>query len=259
MPLILKATSSCGVRMELQFHPVKADLFRPGTLDAAMNALQSDGFADPNKSAFTPHKLQLPAPIRSISCGRLHAMMLSSTLEVYTFRSWGAPYRLISDLLDVSPGSLDAPAQVECGWSFSAVLTLGGSVLVWWPSLGEFDRTYVRETEAFSERVRAGETALKAAATADKVIPCHVWEMRLNPFRLPDLPRNLPDLEAEATGESEERRREDPQTRLIRIAALDNMLVALTNRGHVLRYDRLAHESEFRQSHWEYVSNGSPF
>lgn len=179
--------------------------------------------------------------------------MLSSKLDVYVFRSWGAPYRLASDLLDHTPGSPDAPAQVECGWSFAAVLTRGGSVLVWWPAGGEFHRLWEADQERRRNQARDGDDSVQARARSGEVIPCQVWEVRENPFRLGDLPSDLPKMKAEETGESEEHRREDAETRIVRIAALDNVVIALTNRGHVLRY-RLEHEPVWRPGRWEYVS-----
>jgi SCF-associated factor 1 len=82
------------------------------------------------------------------------------------------------------------------------------------------------------------------------VIPCHTWEMNMDPVKLPILP-DLPDLPA--TGLPEEERRKE--TKLIKIAAFDNSLVGLTNKGHVLKMDGLIH----RGLHpvWNYVSESA--
>ena len=60
---------------------------------------------------------------------------------------------------------------------------------------------------------------------------------------LPDLPE-LPE-----TGLSEEERRKE--TKLIKIAATHDCFIGLTNKGHVLRLDRLSHEDS--SGTWHYV------
>lgn len=179
--------------------------------------------------------------------------MLSSSLDIYVFRSWGAPHRLASDLIDTAPGSPDAPVQIECGWDTASVLTRGGNVLIWWPYKGQFDEAWEADKNARQQRARDGDSSALAHATKDAVIPCQMWELHANPTRLPDLPKDLPVLNPEDTGESEGRIRDDPETRIIRIAALQGMLVALTNRGHVLKI-QVDYTTEPRLRHWEYVS-----
>lgn len=41
--------------------------------------------------------------------------------------------------------------------------------------------------------------------------------------------------------------------RIIKIAAADNVLIALTNGGHVLKHDHLMHQTDLAQGRWEYV------
>ena len=69
----------------------------------------------------------------------------------------------------------------------------------------------------------------------------------MDPTKLPALP-DLPDLPA--TGPSGEERRKE--TRLIKIAACNNYLVGLTNKGHVLKLSGLGDEGYTRI--WRYVS-----
>jgi len=79
---------------------------------------------------------------------------------------------------------------------------------------------------------------------ANPIIPCAIWEVDLDPVRLPPLPL-LPGL----TGES------DAEIQLIKIAGLDNHLIGLTNQGHVLKFDALQSESTALSGSWQYVSD----
>jgi SCF-associated factor 1 len=135
------------------------------------------------------------------------------------------------------------PVQAECGWSFSSILTQSGDVLVFWPSRGEIGRIYDEENADMDER---GDC--NAYGTEDHRIPCVAWPLRADPLRLPPIPQ-LPDL-----GESTEER--PKATTLIKIAAFDNHLIGLTNKGHVLKFGDLSNEDSFdRTTRWQYVSH----
>lgn len=211
-----------------------------GTLDATSFALNSDGFSEPGKRAPTPLKLELPSPIRSISCGRLHASTLDSLNRILTFQSWGRPFKLASPLL-ATPNNL--PVQVECGWAFSAVLTKAGDVMVWWPFNGALsDRLRNRNEELNQE-------SSNKAVPVDGKIQCVVSEITLDPFLLPALP-SLPAL-LNAGVENDV----DPNvdTKLIQIGGLDNQLIGLTNRGHVLKFSSLENETTTSLGSWQYL------
>src|SRR5882762_2958403 len=157
------------------------------------------------------------------SCGRYHTMALDAKLQVWTFVSWGRPFRLDSPLLDCH--SLDTtPMQVECGWMYSSILTKSGDVLVYWQGTGDIEERIINHNNAVRDQPES-----LACATPDHTIPCATWTMQANPFRLPAVPQ-VPDLPDTRLSE-EERRRE---TKLIKIAALDNVIIGLTNKGHVL-------------------------
>jgi hypothetical protein len=79
------------------------------------------------------------------------------------------------------------------------------------------------------------------------IIPCETWEADTDPIQLPPLPL-LPDL----TGESTE---DQDLTQLIKIAGLDNHLIGLTNKGHVLKFGSLQDELTVSRGSWEYVSD----
>ncbi|KZT27926.1 RCC1/BLIP-II protein [Neolentinus lepideus HHB14362 ss-1] len=214
-----------------------------GALNGTLMSLRSDGYSVPEKVADQPLRLQLPAPIRSISCGRLHSEALDTNLDIWNFRSWGRPFKLVSPFLDKTLPET-TPAQIECGWAFSSALTQSGDVIVWWPFLDDMDRIFDENDE---EMNRIG--VKRAEATPKGVIPCATWNMRVDPHRLPPIPRNLPELLH--TGDSEENRRKD--TLLVKIAGGDNMIVGLTNKGHVLTIGGLTGPAELSQARWEYL------
>ncbi|TFK51824.1 RCC1/BLIP-II [Heliocybe sulcata] len=214
-----------------------------GALNGTFMSLRSDGYSVPEKVAEQPLRLQLPAPIRSISCGRLHSAALDANLDIWNFRSWGRPFRLVSPLLDKSVPE-HTPAQIDCGWAFSCVLTQSGDVLIWWPFLDEMARIFDEKSEQMNQ---SGDK--RAEATPEGTIPCVTWDMQSDPHRLPPIPSHLPELPH--TGDSEENRRKE--IRLIKIAGGDNMIVGLTNKGHVLTLRGLNGPAELPQVRWEYL------
>ncbi|KAA1469035.1 RCC1/BLIP-II [Dentipellis sp. KUC8613] len=235
----------------MSFHALDSEgnMYVWGTLDGeGQMALNSEGFSIPYKSALTPHKLLLPEPIRSISCGRLHTMALDSKSQVWTFLSWGRPFLLRSPLLDCHAPDT-TPLQVECGWAFSSVLTKSGDVLVYWPFGGTITalvRAKMAEMNAEGDKNAYGR---------EGIIACAPWALEVDPVRLPAIPSLLPTLPD--SGLNAERLAEE--TRLVKIASFDNYIVGLTNKGHVLKYGPLSDETSFTQSgvRWEYLPNFS--
>ncbi|KIJ20926.1 hypothetical protein PAXINDRAFT_106772 [Paxillus involutus ATCC 200175] len=216
----------------------EGNIYAWGTLNGAAFALQQDGYSAPAQPAPTPLKLTMPAATRAISCGRLHATSLDERLHIWTFLSFGRPFRLVTSLLDATtPDS--TPVQVESGWSFSSVLTTAGDVFVWWPFSGEMQEMIDSHNTTMDE-------AGSRISVADSVISCSHWELHKDPQRLPELPR-LPRLVSGA---------EDVDVHLIKIAALENHLVGLTNHGHVLKIS-VQHSDRARQESWEYLPHFS--
>jgi len=76
-------------------------------------------------------------------------------------------------------------------------------------------------------------------------IPCETWEADLDPIPLPPLP-TLPDLDGETVGNQQ-------PTQLIKIAGMDNHLIGLTNKGHVLKFGSLHNDSMVSRGSWEYL------
>lgn len=203
-----------------------------GTLDGTSLALQRDGFSEPRKTSPTPLKLDMPAPTRIISTGRLHATTLDGNGDVWTFLSWGRPFKLVASSLD-HPFNLSTPLRVESGWTFSSVLTASGDVFVWWPFSEEIEAIVTQQESILAE------SDDKVYATADQTIPCTTWTLQKDPFQLPPLPSDLP-------------RRETSPISLIKIAALEQSLIGLTNHGHLLKFE-LTSEENVQSERWKYL------
>ncbi|KLO11069.1 RCC1/BLIP-II protein [Schizopora paradoxa] len=217
------------------------NVFITGTLDGEMFSLHSDGFSVAAKVAPEPLRLELPNPVKTLSCGRKHSMALDSAGDIWTFVSWGRPFRLITPAFDrTSPES--TIVQVECGWTYNCALTASGEIYVWWPFGPVLRQIYeLKMHEMDIERTK------DAHATDLGVIPCVTWDLEHNPSRLPGLPRlpalEHPNLQTEA----------QTQIKIVKIAAMDNILIALTNVGHVLRFGEISDESSLAQGRWQYL------
>ncbi|KAJ6581536.1 regulator of chromosome condensation 1/beta-lactamase-inhibitor protein II [Mycena capillaripes] len=223
------------------FHALDSEgnIYVWGTLDATISTLTSDGFSQPGKQAPHPLRLELPCRIkgRRPSCGRLHASALDSKSRVWTFTSWGRPFTLSSrQLLRDS-----RPIQIECGWDFSSVLTKSGEVFAFWPRSGTMKEQIDAQNTSMDE-----ERQFFAKALPEGVIPCATWDLEAEPARLPPLP-SLPTLSA--TGDQVEK-----EPKIIKIAALDARLIALTNQGHVVLFSGLGNENTISAGTWKYAS-----
>ncbi|KAJ2934851.1 hypothetical protein H1R20_g2272, partial [Candolleomyces eurysporus] len=187
----------------------------------------------------TPHRLLMPSPIRSISCGRFHASAMDSQNRVWTFVNWGRPFSIDSPVLR-DPGS--PPIQVECGWGFTSVLTATGDVFVWWPFSRPLEQILEEKNTAFDS-----DPDKRADATAEKEIPCATFTIdSLNLTRLPALPE-LPPLKKTGVEES------SPIPQLIQIAGLEGYLIGLTNFGHVLKFGKLDDADAASSGSWNYL------
>jgi len=181
----------------------------------------------------------------NFSCGYKHVMTLDTNSMVWNFLSWGRPFQLVSPSLDCS--SLETtPIQVECGWQFSAVLTGSGDVYMWWPYSSNFESQY---KEAMA-KLNKGESTKAIVPNGGIVISCHTWEINMDPVKLPILP-DLPNLPGTGLPEEECRK----ETKLVRIAGLDNSLIGLKNKGHVLMIDGVGKEQP--TGTWYYVSEST--
>ncbi|KAI0272360.1 RCC1/BLIP-II [Gloeopeniophorella convolvens] len=233
----------------MSFHALdsQGSMYVWGTLNGESMALNSEGFSMKYKEASVPHKLLMPNPIRTVSCGRMHTMALDSNAQIWTFVNWGRPFRLDSPMLDChSPDT--TPLQAESGWSFCSILTQSGDVLVFWPFSGQIGSIHAEQEDEMNQR---GDS--HANATSDRRIPCVTWPLRADPTRLPPIPR-LPELKNVELSDNETA----PETMLIKIAAFDNHLIGLTNKGHVLKFGDLSNETSLSVSgRWQYLANFS--
>ncbi|KAL6307246.1 RCC1/BLIP-II [Sparassis latifolia] len=235
----------------MSFHALdsRGNIYVWGTLDGTNFALRSEGYSSPGKRAEQPMRLQLPVPFRNISCGRLHCTAIDASSQVWIFTSWGRPFRIASPLLDKSSPET-TPLQIESGWSFSSVLTQSGDVLVYWPFDGRTQQVIATTNEELDQSPSPA-TRARVSATEPDVIPCHWWVMQdVEPTRLPAIPTgSLPQLLG--TGLSQDLL--GKETKLIKIAALDNTVIGLTNKGHVLKYSMLHGEDSPQHDAWEYL------
>ncbi|KAF9554501.1 RCC1/BLIP-II [Agrocybe pediades] len=226
----------------MSFHALDSEgkLHVWGTLNGTWGPYTADsqGFASPAKQAKVPHCLKLPSAVRSVSCGRLHSSCLDSKNKIWTFTAWGRPFYLTSPIL-ADPEYM--PKQIECGWTFSSMLTKSGDVFVWWPFNGAMGEAVERKMQDMDS-----QDDMRAYATDELEIPCIAWGMDIMPARLPPIPA-LPELTS--TGKIQESK----PVALIQIAAFDNHIVGLTNYGHVLKYGALHDQTGPPHGRWEYL------
>ncbi|CAL1714557.1 unnamed protein product [Somion occarium] len=250
----VKVVSLVGSGWAFHALDTKGNMYVWGTLDGLRPVSIRDGFSQASTITYVPMRLGLPKPIRSVSCGRLHAAAFDATGNIWNLTSWGRPFRLVSTLLDrSSPHS--TPIQVECGWWSVAVLTASRDVIIWWPTRGEMlqrIRAKNRELDKYNPQSKAKPVSDLNHHNRGVIsyIPCYTWELAMDPVRLPGIPVNsLPDLVH--TGLSHDARQEE--TVLTKIAVTENSLIGLTNKGHVLRYTRLFNENSYLLGLWEYL------
>ena len=181
-------------------------------------------------------------PFLGFSCSALHTMILDANSMVWNFINWGRPFRLASPLLDCSSPET-TPIQIKCRLPLSAVLSGSGDVYAWWPYGDALNSQYEQAMAELDE----DESTKAIVSDGGTVIPCYTWEIKMDPVKFPTLP-NLRDLPATGLPEDECRK----ETKLIKIAGFYNSLVGLTNKGHVLKMDKLSAEDSARV--WHYVS-----
>ena len=114
------------------------------------------------------------------SCGWTHAMTLDTNSNVWTFRSWGRPFRLISPLLGCSSPET-TPLQIECGWKFCSVLARSGDVYAWWPFDGSFENLHWQTMN----KLDRDRSTMAIVSGDETIVPCHVWEMKYDPISFP--------------------------------------------------------------------------
>lgn len=124
------------------------------------------------------------------------------------------------------------------------MLTRSGEVFVWWPFDGAMGRAVQQKM-----RDMDSEGGKRALPSKDGLIPCVTWDLDIIPIRLPAIP-DLPELSDTDPDVSKSQNIE-----LIQIAAFDQHIIGLTNRGHVLKYGGLHDDTATPNGRWEYVSS----
>ncbi|PCH35768.1 RCC1/BLIP-II [Wolfiporia cocos MD-104 SS10] len=212
---------------------------------SALEGLDDYGFESAFRRADRPMRLNLPTAFCGLSCGYAHCVALDISSTVWLFTQWGRPMRLITPELNCASPDV-TPVQIESGWTFAAVLTSSGDVVVYWPS----SHSMRSAAEVSRRNSHSNRGPIITTETEPNMIPCEVLDINARPVRLPTLPcRCLPDLTG--TGLSEEL--QNAPTKLIKIAGLDGALIGLTNKGHVVRYNGLISEYTYQHDYWEYL------
>ncbi|KZP01603.1 RCC1/BLIP-II protein [Calocera viscosa TUFC12733] len=212
-----------------------------GQLNAETFAFNGDPFSHPGRRAVVPHRITFPDNVkfRSVSSGRNHVSALDSRTNVWTFRSWGRPYRLVSP-------NLSGVEQIACGWNFTAALTSSGEVYVWWPGSGEF-------AHVSDDHDAVGGPQRQPGREREGIIESVGWEMSADPLELPGL-GSLDDPRGQTATE---------KLRIVQIACGTDFVVALTNANQVLKIELGGGDADdgfqvLRQSfrtgrRWEYL------
>ena len=179
------------------------------------------------------------------SAGRIHSTALDTSNDIWTFISWGRPFRLSSPFLDHTSPQTTAK-QVICGWAFSATLTESGDVLVFWPHSRRMKAAISARMQALDNQNLPG---VIPAADRPGVIPCNPYVLEgVDPVKLfPLTTGDLPELRG--TGTTVE-----GETKIVKIAGLEHSIIGLTNKGHVLIYHVNDRERPQLPGQWIYVS-----
>ncbi|KAF8315452.1 RCC1/BLIP-II, partial [Clavulina sp. PMI_390] len=188
-------------------------------------------FGESGHRQSTPATLILPEPIASISSGRRHLLALDQKHQVWLLASWGRPALLRSPQINDTSSRLSRVIQVAAGWNHIALLTEAGSVFVEWPFDGELGDKVTSHHETLAQAEGRGkDTTLKEGESALK---CAAWELDHPLIELPPVPaQGLPVL-AKPVGVDDDVPREE--LKIIKIAAGEHFVIALTNQGHVLK------------------------
>lgn len=224
-----------------------------GQLDAEGMRENYGTFGDSVHLQKTPATLKLPEPLVSISAGRRHLFGLDAKHQLWLFTSWGRPARITS----VPP--IKDIAQVESGWDMIAVLTETSRIFVDWPFHGDLQQKIQAHHDALSAAPNRGQDT--KLPEDSNVLQCAAWELEHDFVELPAIPAALPVLNAPSVDD-----RDHPEeTKVIRIAAGDDFIVALTNYGHVLKINvtpgdsiqQLRDDLRYGKNKWTYLSEFS--
>ncbi|KAG8953034.1 hypothetical protein FRC03_011940 [Tulasnella sp. 419] len=192
-------------------------------------------FSESHCTASVPTQLELPTRFTAISCGRIHATALDSKHRVWIFNRWGRPNLLtftgtLEDQRRRNPLIANTKIiQVACGYySFVAFLTDDGRVFISWTT----DREFLRQDTAMNTALDEADNGVSGRLVSG-VIKCAPIPIDVDATLIPELPSDLPKLH-NPEGEDDDDGR---APKIVKIAAGRAFIVALTDQGHVLRFD----------------------
>ena len=125
---------------------------------------------------------------------------------------------------------------------YVAILTQSSDILVYSPFGAEINKRLRENAEELPKRDLSTTIQVEDST---QTISCHHWYLDgVDPSKLPRFPADsLPD---DLSNEDE--------IKIIKIAGIKHYLFALTNKGHILKYGRLANGA-YSRGEWQYVCN----
>ena len=148
------------------------------------------------------------------------------------------PFLLKSDL--INNGHADStPIQVVCNYYYSAILTRSGDVYIVYP----FDE-YVRKEH--KKHCEESETGLEIEGNR---ISCKTWKLKCELYKLREI-GDLPELDQRHGSPGNK-----SPPKIISIAATDNFLVGLTDKGYILHIKQFSSslKTQIKDQNWVYV------
>ena len=148
------------------------------------------------------------------------------------------PFIIESDLINNEHAD-STPIQVVCSYEYSAILTRSGEIYIIWP----FDE-YV--TGAYEKRCKGSSTRFKIKGNS---ISCKTWKLKSELHKLREI-GDLPELDQRHGSPGSK-----SPPKIISIAATDNFLVGLTDKGHILQINQfdVYSKTQIKDQNWVYV------
>ena len=148
------------------------------------------------------------------------------------------PYIIESDLINNEHAD-STPIQVVCGHFFSAILTRSGEVYFIWPfdayAMGAFRKQYEGSSTRFEIKGNS--------------ISCKTWKLKSELHKLREI-GDLPELDQRHGSPGSK-----SPPKIISIAATDELLIGLTDKGHVLKINQFdsGKKTQIKDENWVYV------
>ena len=148
------------------------------------------------------------------------------------------PFLLKSDLINNEHAD-STPIQVVCNYYYSAILTRSGDVYIVYP----FDEYARKEHE---KRCEESETGLEIEGNR---ISCKTWSQKYELYKL----REIGDLTELDQRHGSPGSKSPPK--IISIAATDDYLAGLTDKGHILQINQfdVYSKTQIKDQNWVYV------